>query len=120
MQMVLIIDDELKILTIYTRLLVEAGYVVRWASDATRATNILLREGVDLVLLDLKMPRIDGKIMYGVIQEFNPRLKIIVSSVYSVEKQKQIIPMAFDYFDKSESPMMLLSKIQEAFHVNNN
>lgn len=111
MRRVLIIDDEEKIRDIYCRLFVQAGILVRRAKNAVEATNLMLREDMDLILLDIKMARVDGRVMYEVIREYKPNQKVIVSSVYPIEKQRELIPSAWDYYDKSEGPLKLLEKV---------
>lgn len=111
MRKILIIDDEDRIRDIYCRLFVQAGIVVRRAKNAVEATNLMIREDMDLILLDLKMSVIDGRTMFDVIREYNPSQKVIVSSVYPVEKQRELIPSAVDYYDKSEGPVKLLEKV---------
>lgn len=111
---ILIVDDEKRIQDIYIRTFLEAGFLVRWASSAQEAMNIMVREKIDLVLLDIKMPRINGQTLYDVIQEYDPNTKVIVSSVYPVEKQKLMIPQAQDYYDKSQSSLILLEKVKNA------
>ena len=112
MKKVLIIDDEQRISDIYLRLLASAGLSVRCANNAQLATSILVREEIDLVLLDIKMPVIDGKTMFEIIEEYDPNIKIIVSSVYPIEKQKELVPHAVDYYDKSEGSSKLLEKVK--------
>ena len=111
MRKLLIIDDEDKIRDIYCRLFVQAGIIVRRAKNAVEATNIMIREDMDLILLDIKMSMIDGCTMFDVIKEYNPDLRVIVSSVYPVEKQRELIPQALDYYDKSDGPVKLLEKV---------
>jgi two-component system, response regulator, stage 0 sporulation protein F len=111
MKKILIIDDEERIRDIYVRLFVQAGIIVRRAKDAQQATNIIVREDIDLILLDIKMPMVDGRTMFEIIEEYNPRAKVIVSSVYPIEKQRKMVPRAIDYYDKSEGPLRLLEKV---------
>jgi CheY-like chemotaxis protein len=114
MKKVLIVEDEQRIIDIYLRLLVPTGLIVRCATNAQAATSILVRENIDLVLLDIKMPEIDGSTIFEIIEEYNPNLKVIVSSVYPIEKQKELVPRATNYYDKSEGPINLLAKVQSA------
>ena len=114
MDKILIIDDEEKIRDLYMRLLVQAGFIVRWASNAQQAASVLVRDPVDLVLLDIQMPRIDGRAMFEVLERDHPKTKVIISSIYPVEKQKKLIPHAFDYYDKSEGLLALLEKVNHA------
>lgn len=114
MKRVLIIEDEQRIIDIYLRLLVTAGFIVRCANNAQAATSILVREDIDLVLLDLKLPKVGGQRIFEIIEEYNPKVKVIVSSVYPIEKQKELVPRAENYYDKSEGPMNLLTKVNSA------
>ena len=111
---VLVIDDEPSIGRTYIKVLIECGFVARWAGDAQTALNILIREDVNLVLLDIKMPGIDGKTMFEVIQEYDPLMKVVVSSVYPIDRQKELVPGAQDYFDKSQGLTVLLEKTANA------
>jgi DNA-binding NtrC family response regulator len=111
---ILIIDDEERIREIYARLFHAIGstiFEVFEASNAEEAKEIIFRERLDLILLDIKMPRIDGIKMFEAIKEVNPRLEIVVASVYPIEKQKKLIPFADSYYDKSEGPIKLLEKV---------
>ena len=113
MKKILIIDDEERIRQLYIKMLVEEGYTVRQASTAKRAFNTIIREEFDIILLDINMPEINGKTMMEVIKELNPNLKVIITSVFPIEKQKQIIPQAANYHDKSLGLVSLLMKIND-------
>ncbi|KPK98206.1 MAG: hypothetical protein AMJ95_05355 [Omnitrophica WOR_2 bacterium SM23_72] len=97
----------------YAMLLKEEGFDVRKASDVPKATELLLRENFDLVLLDIRMPGDGGKKMYEVIREYDPNLKVIVSSVYPVEEQIQSILGASAYHDKAQGIDDLMVKVKE-------
>jgi len=111
MKTILVVDDEMKMLNIYKTLLNAEGYNVIETTDAINANEILKKESVDLVLLDLRMPEIGGNILYDVLQLFHKNIKVLVSSVFHVEKQKKIIRGASDYYDKSQGVEVLLNKI---------
>lgn len=114
MKRILIIDDEQRIGQSYTRLLSEEGFEVQHASNAQEATNFLIREHFDLVLIDINMPEVDGKVMYEVIREYDRNMKVIVSSVYPIEDQIQSILGASAYHNKSQGGVdMLVTKIKE-------
>jgi DNA-binding NtrC family response regulator len=108
---VLIVDDELRVGNMYLRVLVEEGFVVRFAEDATKALNYLIREEIDLVLLDINMPGVNGKSIFEIIRVYDPSMKVIVLSAYPLHVQKKMIPQAFDYHDKSDTHSNLLEKI---------
>ena len=113
MKRILIIDDERRIGQSYTVLLTEEGFEVKHASSAQEATNLLIREYFDLVLLDINMPGVDGKVMYEVIREYDRQMKVIVSSVYPIEEQVQSILGACAYHNKSQGVDILVAKIKE-------
>jgi len=110
---ILIIDDEQRITQMYARLLLEEGFEVRGTSSAKEATNLLIREPFDLVLLDINMPEIDGKTMYEVVREYDHGMKVIVSSVYPIEEQIQHILGACAYHDKAQGVGLLVAKVKE-------
>jgi DNA-binding NtrC family response regulator len=108
---ILIIDDEPRIRALYGRMLSEAGMRVYLASNGEEAIEKLIREKIDIVLLDINMPQINGKTVFEIIQEYDPSLKIIVSSVYPLHVQKIMIPHAYEYHDKSHGSSSLIDKI---------
>jgi len=114
MRTILVVDDEVRIRHTYRTFLAYEGYRVLEAMNADTANDILKKETVDLVLLDLRMPGDNGVILYDVIKLFHQKVKVIVSSVFPVEKQKQYAQGALDYFDKSHGLLELFRKINSA------
>ena len=57
---ILIVDDEESIRIALQRLLEYNGYETRLAEDGFRALEMVVEENPDVVLLDIKMPRMDG------------------------------------------------------------
>src|SRR5512135_1308983 len=57
---ILVVDDEESFLTLLHSTLVQEGYSVETASDGVAAINKLQLRPYDLVLLDVRMPRVDG------------------------------------------------------------
>ncbi len=109
---ILIVDDEGRMRKIYRTLLVAEGFNVIEASNAVDANEMLKREFIDLVLLDLRLPLINGHILYELMQLFHKSAKIVISSVYHVDKQRTLAPGADDYYDKSQGVDVLLEKIR--------
>ncbi len=114
MNKILLIDDDPLIQYMYGRLLRSEGYHLEQAADAENATEIMISKKIDLVLLDIRMPQIDGKFMKEVLAICAPKTKVIVSSAYPIVQQKRDIPGAFAYFDKSEGTDRLLALIAQA------
>jgi len=112
MKNLLIIDDEEGIVRYYKKLLESEGYNVLVAQDAEEGImQIIKTRKIDLILLDINMPEVDGGEMWDVIQEYNPDLNVLVFSVKPPGEQKKFIPFADDYFDKSQSVEILLQKV---------
>jgi DNA-binding response OmpR family regulator len=57
---ILIVDDDAALANAERAILEEEGYKVLYAADGTEAVDVLSRESVDLVLLDISMPNMDG------------------------------------------------------------
>ena len=109
---ILIVDDEDQIVRVFSWLLRKEGYAVFSAGTCVEAREIIKKDPVDLVLLDINMPEVDGATLYDIIQAFHPDVKVIVSSVYPLEVQRQRVKEAADYYDKSAGLSELLSKVK--------
>ena len=114
MKTILVVDDDKKIRQMYVELLSGAGFNVREASNAWDANELLKQEKIDLALLDIKMPMVNGCTFFEVVKLFHPAIKVIIASVYPLSEQKHLIDSATDYHDKSEGINVLLSKVRAA------
>ncbi|MDE2221437.1 MAG: response regulator, partial [Candidatus Omnitrophica bacterium] len=79
--------------------------------DAMEASSLLVRERFDIVLLDINMDEVDGATLFEVVRFFHKDIKIIISSVYSINEQQARIKDADGYFDKSDDKEVLLSLV---------
>ena len=113
MKRILVVEDEDRIRHIYTKFLTEEGFDVIETSNAVDAYDVLVRDKVDLVLLDIKMPQIEGNLLYEILHSFHINNSVLVASVYPVEVQKRLVPGARDYYDKSHGIEVLLDKIKK-------
>jgi len=107
----LVIDDERPIMYAYQRIFSKEGFDVLIASNAIVANELLVREKIDIVLLDINMPEVDGTILFELIRAFHRNIKVVVSSVYPIDEQKEKIKDADAYFDKSDGKEVLLKII---------
>ena len=115
---ILIVDDEKYIREIYKRIVAsscESVFRLLEAASALDATEYIINENIDLIVLDIRMPSVNGQQLYEVIRKYNPSIKVIVTSVYPIDQQKRLIPFADGYYDKSEGPMSLLEKVVSSF-----
>ncbi len=110
MSRILIIDDDDPLRKSFNRLLAEEGYTVFDAASGEDGLQILAQSRPDLVILDLKLPGINGMEVFRRIHARDPRLPVIIMTAYgTTETAIEAIKMgAFDYTLKPfEIPEML-------------
>ncbi|MEW6410542.1 MAG: HD domain-containing phosphohydrolase [Nitrospirota bacterium] len=104
---ILIIDDELAPRE-SLRMVLKDRYIVSTASGAHEGLDILAQEPVDLVVLDIRMPKMDGITTLKEIKSRHPDTEVVLLTAYaSLETAKSAIRFgAFDYlmkpFDKDD------------------
>lgn len=83
---VLIVDDEEMIIEVGQALLKTLGYRVLVANGGQKAVDMISKNAdhIDLVILDLIMPGIDGGKTFDIIREIQPQLPVLLSSGYSI------------------------------------
>ena len=86
---VLIVDDEENVRRVLQRILERAGYTVVVAQSGPEAIKLYRERGgaVDLVVLDVIMPRMGGQEVFRHLQEVDPGVKVLLSSGYSENGQ---------------------------------
>ncbi len=80
---VLVVDDEEGMRNYLSAILEREAYVVRTACDGVEALNLLSAQPFDLVLADLKMPRLDGIGLLKAVKEKHPGTELLVMTAYS-------------------------------------
>ena len=108
-------DDAVRHLTV--KLLTEAGYRVIEASNGEEAVRKYKeqKDAIQLLVLDVVMPRKNGKEAYDEICEIRPDIKTIFMSGYAgdVFERKHIIGERFNIIRKPVSPLSLLRKVRK-------
>ncbi len=84
---ILLVDDEILVRRIGRTLLSKLGYDIVEASDGLEALEICRAQDahIDLVLLDLTMPKLTGKETFARLQETHPQLPVLICSGYLVD-----------------------------------
>jgi two-component system cell cycle sensor histidine kinase/response regulator CckA len=87
---VLLVDDEEFVRDLGQAILTELGYRVVLAADGAEALEVYeaLGDEIDLVILDLTMPRLSGRQVMAEILKDRPQARIIISSGYSDETRE--------------------------------
>jgi two-component system KDP operon response regulator KdpE len=113
---VLVVDDEPAILRFLRPGLATQGYVVSEAHDGQTALDAIRRKAVDLVVLDLGLPDMDGLDLVSKVRESGETMPIIVLSSRATEgvKVKALDLGADDYVTKPFGIDELLARIRAA------
>jgi two-component system NtrC family response regulator len=80
---ILIVDDEVKLLDVLGGMLEQLGYRTLTATNGREALDILARDGVDLVLCDLRMPVMGGKELLAEMNHRGHAVPLVVMTAYS-------------------------------------
>lgn len=75
---VLVVDDEENILTLLQEVLVDAGYQVDGAADGSDALEKVRNNSFDVMLVDLRLPRMDGMEVLRTAKTLRPHLSVIM------------------------------------------
>ncbi|MGE5530306.1 MAG: response regulator [Patescibacteria group bacterium] len=102
----LLVDDEKNIRLILTQCLDEAGYEVTAAFDGEHALKKLEEERYDLILLDMKLPGMDGLQVLRKIRAMDPRqLVVMITAHGTIETAVEAMKSgAADYLQKPFTP----------------
>ncbi|MGD9118911.1 MAG: response regulator [Dehalococcoidia bacterium] len=79
---ILVIDDDETICSLFRDTLEEAGHTIATASESLKGLELIKGQDYDLVLLDLKMPEIDGAELFKQIRKSKPGLPVIIITGY--------------------------------------
>ena len=114
---VLLVDDEVVFTTNMSKILSRRGFEVRAVNDGESAVKAIEDEEYDVVILDLRMPGMDGMAALKVMKRKRPLLEVIILTGHgSVESGIQGMNLgAFDYAMKPIQINELQEKIDEAF-----
>ncbi len=117
---ILLVDDEKGVIEVCSEMLETLGYDVLVAQSGSEAVSIMKAEpfGIDLVILDMVMPGLNGYDTYEKLRAISPETRVLVCSGYSKEDEiRQMIENGCnDYIYKPFDVAMLSEKIQAVFN----
>lgn len=119
MKKILVVEDDNTIHKIIEDILKKEHYIVISAYSGTEAISIIENDNIDLILLDLMLPGINGE---DIVKKANKTLPIIVISAKtsSVDKAKVLLEGANDYITKPFEKIELLARIQVQLRISSN
>jgi nitrogen regulation protein NR(I) len=107
---ILIIDDDDQLRKSFHKLLTEEGYTIKSAASGETGIEIAERETVDLVILDIRLPGMNGLETFRALHALEPKLPVIIMTAFgTTETAIEATKLgAFDYLLKPfEIPDML-------------
>ena len=114
---VLLAEDEPEVRELIKMVFERAGYTVIEAVDGEDALNKFSenKDDIDLLVLDVIMPRKNGKEAYEAIKKMKPRMKVLFMSGYSndIIRKRDFLDKGLDCILKPSSPDDLLEKVRK-------
>jgi DNA-binding response OmpR family regulator len=114
---ILLVEDEDLVVEVSKEMLTRLGYQTLVAKTGKEAIRISKNadENFDLVLLDMKLPDIDGKEIFSAIKAVRPEVNVIIFSGYSIDGSvREILDAGADGFiQKPFSFQTLSTKLRE-------
>jgi nitrogen-specific signal transduction histidine kinase/CheY-like chemotaxis protein len=118
---VLLVDDEDMIIDVGQALLTKLGYRVIGVHSGKEAVEVIHRQGdgVDLVILDMIMPKMDGGKTFDRIRDICPQIPVMLSSGYAMNSQAEkimnrgcdgFIQKPFNIYELSQKIRKILGK----------
>ncbi|HOF14482.1 MAG TPA: response regulator [Spirochaetota bacterium] len=113
MKKILIVEDEQHQRELYAMELQEEGYEVDQATNGKEAVDKVKANKYDCVILDIRMPEMDGIEALGKILSRDKKVPIIIYTAYSNYKSNFMTWTADAYITKSSNLKELKDKIKE-------
>jgi DNA-binding response OmpR family regulator len=109
---IMCVDDDASLLTLYQEELAEEGYKVIVARNGKEAVTLFSRENPNLVILDIRMPEMDGITALNALLGKNRQVPIIFNTAYPQYKENFMTWGADAYVVKSPDLSELKQTIQ--------
>ncbi|MBE0681280.1 MAG: response regulator transcription factor [Anaerolineales bacterium] len=112
---ILVVDDEPVARQSLTDILKLEGYTVASAPNGQAAVEYVRTQNVDLMIVDLKMPGMDGLEVVQVVNQVSPETEVILLTAYgSTETAIQALRLRIhDYLLKPASPAQILATVKK-------
>ena len=110
---ILVVDDEKEIRDLIEIYLLNSGYNVIKAEDGKEALDILKKENIHLMILDIMMPKMDGiEVCRKVRESLNIPILMLSAKSEDMDKIQGIMTGADDYLTKPFNPLELTVRVK--------
>jgi two-component system response regulator PilR (NtrC family) len=119
MEKILVIDDEKSILDLLSVVFEKEGYLVETSLSATRAVDLIGRKDFDLIISDIKMPKMNGMELLKYVRDNRPDIPVIMITAFGTIKQavEALKAGAMDYvvkpFDVEELKIIVAQGLEK-------
>ena len=114
---VLVAEDAVEVRKLTINVLEQSGYRVIEATDGEDAVRKYSdhKDAVDLIIMDVIMPKMNGKDAYSEITKINPCMKVLFTSGYTPDDvlKKGLTFSKENFLSKPSTPQALLKKVRE-------
>jgi len=119
MNTILVVDDQKTVCYSIKRLLQTEGYDVLTAKDGEEALRMIGKGNVDLVIMDVRMPEMDGLEVLRLMKKAHHEVQVIMMTAFSTtEKAIQAMKLgAFDYLTKPFDNDELIIRVRDAIRT---
>jgi two-component system response regulator (stage 0 sporulation protein F) len=113
MAKILVIEDEKNLRLLYKQDLERDGYEVVTAGTAPEGIALVESEKPDLVVMDIRLPGMDGLEAMGKVLDKHPKLPVVLNSAYSSYQENFMSWAADAYVVKSADTDELRARVRE-------
>jgi len=117
MYQILVVEDEPNLLRLYQKELEEEGFKVLTATDGEQAIDLTKRTLPDLVVLDIKINKVQGLEVLKQIKTFDSKISVILNSAYTTFKADFSCWMVDAFIIKSSDLSELKRRIKELLQL---
>jgi DNA-binding NtrC family response regulator len=110
---ILVVEDDDKQRQLYCEELIAAGYETLEARNASEAEELLNREQIDLIILDINMPGVSGLELLPRIHELHPSMPVIIHTAYGSYRDDFISWLADMFIVKSPDAGNLIEAVED-------
>jgi DNA-binding NtrC family response regulator len=110
---ILLVEDDPDVRTSIERTLSEAGHSVQVAADGRMALELMSRATFDLLITDIRLPKVDGLAVFRAARQSAPRMRTILMTSYGAvaEAVSALKEGAHDYVTKPFDEQELLTRV---------